>query len=63
MGLKWKFQRGGGDLNQKTFHGRGMDIFRNNTFLMEHAACLFEFFGYFVVSEISIPPFYGNFVV
>ena len=32
MGLKWKFQRGGGGgLNQKTFHGRGMDILWNNT--------------------------------
>ena len=37
MGLKWKFQRdgwgggGGGGLNQKTFRGRGMDIFWNNT--------------------------------
>ena len=33
MGLKWKFQRGGGGgLNQKTFRGRGMDILWNNTF-------------------------------
>ena len=35
MGLKWKFQRGGGGggLNQKTFCGRGMDILWNSTIL------------------------------
>ena len=35
MGLKWKFQRGGGGggLNQKTFCGRGMDILWNNTII------------------------------
>ena len=27
--------RGGGGLNQKTFHGRGVDIFWNNTFINE----------------------------
>ena len=30
MELIWKFQRVGG-FNQKTFRGRGMDIFWNNT--------------------------------
>ena len=44
MGLiKWKFQRGGGGgggLNQKTFHGRGMDIFWNNTIHMQHESFL-----------------------
>ena len=38
MELNWNFQRGGGgggggDSNQKTFCGRGMDVFQNNTFL------------------------------
>ena len=32
MGLKWNFQRAGeGVSNQKTFHGRGMDIFWDHT--------------------------------
>ena len=31
MILNWNYQRGGGS-NQKTFHGRGMNIFLNNTF-------------------------------
>ena len=31
MTLKWNFRRGGG-FKLKTFRGRDMDIFRNNTF-------------------------------
>ena len=32
MTPKWNFQRGGEfNLKNKTFHGRGMDIFWNNT--------------------------------
>jgi len=33
MALKWNFLRGGGVQAKKTFCGRGMDIFWNNTFL------------------------------
>ena len=40
-GLKWEFQRGG--LNQKTFSGRGMDIFWNSTlFIVSYSLTNFE---------------------
>jgi len=32
--LEQKFLRGGGGATQKTFHGRGMDIFWNHTIKM-----------------------------
>ncbi len=35
MGLNWNFQRGGG-FKPKTFCGRGMDIFWNNTIIISH---------------------------
>jgi len=40
MALKWNFQRGGGGGSKlKTFHGKGMDIFWNNTLhLISHIA-------------------------
>ena len=44
MGLEWKFQKGGGGLNQKTFRGRGMDIFWNNTLLKFAAMRSFRFY-------------------
>jgi len=35
MALKWNFQRGGGGISsQKAFHGRGMNIFWNNTIML-----------------------------
>ena len=38
MTLKWNFWRGG-EFNLKTFHGRGMDIFWNNTIFQRVVAC------------------------